>query len=157
MVGKPKDPGLIDQPELDAYCQPLLGLRLLSVSKLDYTWIFRFADGSLVLTESSWRLVADKAVRTSSEDHGQQFGLPAPVDAAKRVSSKIGRGQIVAASISAISGDLVIEFKGGVVLQFLQMSAGYEAWTLVLRGDEYHCVGGGHISRGTAVGPTGSR
>jgi hypothetical protein len=73
-------------------------------------------------TECPWRLIADEGISTSSEDHGQQFGLPRPIDAA---------------SVSGNSGDLVIEFRGKVFRELFQMPATDEAWVHQMHGDEY--------------------
>ncbi len=145
----------ISKSERDACSQPLVGLRLSDVKKLDYTWYFKFEDVSVVITESPWRLSAAEEVYTSSADEEQQFGLPAPVNAAKRVLSKIGRRHVVAASVSPKSRDLVIEFKDGSFLEFFQLSAGYVAWRIVLRDVEYTCEGGGRISRCAPLWPQG--
>ena len=60
----------------------LVGLQLKAVEKKDYSWFFTFDDGGSIATESFWRLITIEGVAVTSEDHGHQFGLPAPVDAA---------------------------------------------------------------------------
>ncbi len=44
-----------------------------------------------------WRLVEAGRIRFTSEDDGQQFGLPAPVDAASEVN-----GRLVGAAVEAV-------------------------------------------------------
>ena len=88
---------------------------------------------------------ADSIVVTS-EDHGHQFGLPAPVDAAERVLSRVAGQPVVAASIIRTTGDLSIEFAHQFHLQLLQMSCGYESWRLHIQGNETICTGGGDIA-----------
>ncbi len=147
-------PVLFNQPisgkERDSCGKVLVGLQLSSVSKGDYSWTFGFADGSQVITESRWRLlriVGDEPIIITSEDDGHQFGLPEPVDAAKWVSSRIVGHQVVAAEVFPESGDLMIEFTGGIWLELLQMSAGYEAWEFHVRDVWYVCQGGGKVCR----------
>lgn len=132
--------------DLDSYLKPLISHQLLSVEKLDYSWLFRFAGGITVATESFWRLINEGRIVVTSEDHGQLFGLTVPVDAVAAVLSSIGDRQVESAKISESSGDLTIEFKGRAALQLLQMSAGYESWRLSVGGTEIICTGGGEIA-----------
>jgi hypothetical protein len=45
------------------------------------SWSFRFDEGVEIRADSVWRLVAGGHITLSSEDHGQQYGLPSPIDA----------------------------------------------------------------------------
>ena len=132
------------QEKAKSYSSPLVGQRLLSVEKIDYSWCFDFSGEVSLATESSWRLINEDRIVVTSEDHGHQFGLPEPVDAARVLSSMVGR-TAEGAAIDASSGDLIIEFSGRVRLQLLQMSFGYESWRLSVRGSETICTGGGEI------------
>ncbi|HTG14456.1 MAG TPA: hypothetical protein VK747_04215 [Blastocatellia bacterium] len=132
--------------ELNSYGDPLIGHQLVSVEKKDYSWFFRFSGEVSVATESAWRLINEDRIVVTSEDHGHQFGLPDPVDAASIVLSSIGGRKVEAAAISACSGDLTIEFNGCAQLQLLQMSGGYESWRLFVRDSETICTGGGEIA-----------
>ena len=130
----------------NCYGRPLIGRQLLSVEKKDYTWFFAFGPGVTLATESPWRFIKQGRIVVSSEDHNQQFGLPAPVDAARDLLS-CARGLIVeGASVAADAGDLTVQFPGGLVLQLLQLSSGYESWRLTANGSESICVGGGSIT-----------
>ncbi len=145
-----------DQKELNSYCKPLIGHHLTSVEKVDYTWFFRFTGDITIGTESHWRLMIKERMVVTSEDHSQPFGLPEPVDAAKIVRAKIGRHTIESATISASTGDLVIELSGHAQLQLLQLSSGYESWQLYVNCNEAGissavgtvttCLGGGDIA-----------
>jgi hypothetical protein len=127
------------------YSKPLSGHQLVSGQKNDYTWFFGFAAGVSLATESPWRLIDDGRIAVSSEDHGHQFGLPAPVDAASEVLSCADGRTIEAASISSF-GDLIIQFSGRVQLQLLQLSRGYESWRLSAHGSESICLGEGGVA-----------
>lgn len=128
------------------YSKPLIGHELLSVEKMDHTWFFRFTGEITVATESLWRLLEKGRIVVTSEDHGQQFGLPEPVDAAERVAGSTVHRTVEAAGISPSSGDLTIEFSGRAHLQLLQTSSGYESWRLSVQGSETICTGGGDIA-----------
>ena len=125
-------------------CSPLVGEQLLSVEKRDYSWFFGFSGEVFLATETSWRLINDDRIVVTSEDHGHQFGLPEPVDAVSVLSSIVGR-TVERVGIDASSGDLTLEFSGRVRLQLLQMSSGYESWSLSSRGGEIICTGGGKL------------
>ncbi|HLF98021.1 MAG TPA: DUF6188 family protein [Methylococcaceae bacterium] len=133
--------------ELQTYSTPLIGHQLMSVEKRDQTWFFRFAGDITVATESLWRLIEKGRIVVTSEDHGHQFGLPERVDAAERVLASTILRTVEAAVISLSSGDLTIGFNGGMQLQLLQPSSGYESWRLSVQGSETICTGGGDITR----------
>jgi len=136
----------VNQTEPDPYSTPLVGRQLLSLERKDYTWFFGF-DGSVSLaTESPWRFIQQGRIVVSAEDHGQQFGLPAPVDAAREVLLRAAGFTVEAASVVTESGDLIIQFPGRVCLQLLQLSSGYESWRLSADGGESICMGGGGIA-----------
>jgi hypothetical protein len=118
---------------------------LKSVEKKDYSWFFVFTNEISMVTESPWRFLNTDRIIVTSEDHGHQFGLPAPVDAAARVLAGVSDNVVVATSISQPAADLIIDF-GDHQLEFLQMSSGYEAWRLYVHGDETICTGGGDIA-----------
>ena len=120
--------------------------RLSASVCVPYTWFFEFADDIAISTESPWRFMSAEGIVVTSEDHGHQFGLPAPVDAAERVLARVTGQAVVAASIIRRTGDLSIEFDQQLHLQFLQMSCGYESWRLHIRGNETICTGGGDIA-----------
>lgn len=63
----------------------------------------------------------------TSEDNEQMFGLKAPVDAASWVLGKTKGARITKSYVAERSSDLVIEFEGGLRLEFLCMSFGYES------------------------------
>jgi len=136
----------MNPPTDNSKVEPLVGQHLRSVEKKDYTWFFEFADDIAISTESPWRFMSAGGIVVTSEDHGQQFGLPAPVDAAERVLSRAAGQAVIAASIMRTTGDLSIEFAQQLHIQLLQMSCGYESWRLHIRGSETICTGGGEIA-----------
>lgn len=108
--------------------------------------VLRFADGIYIVTESPWRFLTLDGIAVTSEDHGHQFGLPAPVDAAERVLASVSNSLVVAACITRPAADLILNFGGGAYLQFFQMSSGYEAWRRFVYGEQIICTGGGIVS-----------
>jgi hypothetical protein len=136
----------MNSPDYNSYCAPLVGQVLSSLEKKDYSWCFVFADEMSIVTESFWRFLTAEGIVVTSEDHGHQFGLPAPVDATERVLADVSRLTVIGASITRPASDLIVDFGRGVHLQFFQMSCGYESWRLYVRGDETICMGGGDVA-----------
>ena len=126
-------------------CGVLVTKQLLSVEKKDYSWFFSFSGSVSVSTQSLWRVIKEDRLVVSSEDDGHQFGLSEPVDGASRMQSLIVGRTVEAAAIDPSSGDLTIAFDGRTRLQLLQMSSGYESWTLSAPGYEIICTGGGAL------------
>src|SRR5690348_9606840 len=88
----------------------LVGGRLNAVVPRDHDWVFSF-DGDVTLVVAVvWRLVVAGRNEFGSEDHGHQFGLPAPVDGVERTERCLG-GKVVKAVSVRTTGDLTIEFE----------------------------------------------
>jgi hypothetical protein len=123
----------------------LIGRQLSSARKSDYTWFFDFAPDGQVATESSWRFTDTAHVLVTSEDNEQLFGLKDPVDAASWVLGKTKGTKITKSFVAERSSDLVIEFEGGLYLEFLCLSAGYESWRSYCGPYNTICTGGGKL------------
>ncbi len=89
-----------------------------------------------------WRLVEAGRIRFTSEDDGQQFGLPAPVDAASEVNGRLVGAAVEAVQLRKGLLDLELRFSTGHSLQVIPDSSGYEAWQ-VSRGNRQFIAGGG--------------
>jgi hypothetical protein len=106
----------------------LLSHRLDDVVKHDYSWEFVFSDRVRLQVECLWRLVIPGRLVITSEDHGHQFGLPAPVDCLGEL-----RRQIIGAAVEDVKVrpgtiDIMLGFGSGRALEVIPTSAGYEAW-----------------------------
>jgi hypothetical protein len=123
----------------------LIGARLVRVERGEHEWSFVFADDTALTVECLWRIRVGGSVARTRDDDGQWFGLAAPVDA-EREAQELLPGDVRSVRLDEGSGDLVIEFGEGVVLEVLSNSAGYEAWQLH-RGDAMLlvCQGGGRV------------
>jgi uncharacterized protein DUF6188 len=124
----------------------LVGRRCDAVHRDEFSWSFVF-DAGAVTTPSLWRLIESGRIRVTSEDHGHQFGLPAPLDARHDAESALRSRAIESAKIRANTGDLILEFAGDLVLELLQTSSGYEAWHLISPdGQSIVATGGGELA-----------
>jgi hypothetical protein len=106
---------------------------------------FEFGDASLAV-DCLWRIKVDGRVALTSRDHGQQFGLPAPVDAPADASSRLKGRRVLEARLDENSADLTLEFDGGQRLEVLTDSSGYEPWNLHAPGVRLVALGGGGIA-----------
>ena len=124
----------------------LVGRQCSAVHREEFSWIFVF-DAGAVTTPMLWRLIESGRIRVTSEDHGHQFGLPAPVDARKEAESILLSRVIELATVRADTGDLILEFSDDLVLELLQTSGGYEAWHLISpEGQNVVATGGGELA-----------
>ncbi len=123
--------------------QAFVGQSLRSIEKLDYSWFFRFDAPLLIVTEAPWRLVTPQGIAVTDGDHGQQFGLPEPVDASTRVVSSLPSLEVQSMILDEKTGDLRVNFAADTYLHFLQMSCGYEAWRADTADGEIICLGRG--------------
>ena len=126
--------------------QSLVGQPLRSIEKKDYSWSFIFDDDAEIIADAPWRFVTPEGIYVASEDHGEPFGLPAPIDAAEILRAAVAGLLVTAAVIHPVTGDFTITFTEDSELQILQTSCGYEAWRLHLAGTETICRGGGELA-----------
>jgi hypothetical protein len=126
----------------------LVGRKCTEVVLLEpYSWRFFFGKGPQIAIEGGfWRLVVNGRVVRTSGDHGQQFGLPAPVDARQHATALLSDVLVVGVELRQATADLLIEFTGGVGLEIIADSTGYESWELFAPdGRCYVAQGGGQI------------
>jgi hypothetical protein len=67
----------------------LVGHHFQSLVRREYDWVVAFDKDATLVVECLWRLVEAGRIRFTSKDDGQQFGLPAPVDAAAEVNARL--------------------------------------------------------------------
>ena len=123
----------------------LVGCRIKDIGKQNYTWFFTFDDSGSITTESTWRLITVEGIKATSDDHGQQFGLPAPFDVIDVAKKTIGQHTIKQYNIDPRTSDLSLHFEDNCVIQFLNLSSGYESWHVVHGAHEIICMGGGTL------------
>ena len=113
-----------------------MGRRLSKIEKLPHDhWVFQFGSIIVLSTQSEWRVLSPEAILLTSGDDGQQFGLPKPVNAEASVRELIENHVIAKVDVDQASADFSVHFDDGTVLQIINLSSGYEAWTLTSEGD----------------------
>ncbi|WP_370191086.1 hypothetical protein [Qipengyuania sp.] len=107
----------------------LLIKRTITAEEAEGQWNL-ISDGEVCIHVSSWRLVGDNNIVVTSEDHGHRFGLPKPIDAVEILNTVLAGAPVAKVEVSSTTGDLIILFAGGVRLEILTLSAGYESWSV---------------------------
>jgi len=87
-------------------------------------WVFQFGNGAVLSTQSQWRLLSPNAILLTSEDDGQQYGLPKPVDAVGNISELLKRRVVSKVEVDQASADFNIYFDNETVLQIVNRSFG---------------------------------
>ena len=109
-------------------------------------WWIRFPNGAHVHTESLWRLVADGRIRLTSLDHGNWFGLKAPVMADDELKALIANRTVKQVRLTDCR-DLVLDFADNIRLEFLPTSACYEGRDIRFpNGDWIYAFSGGELN-----------
>src|SRR5688572_29166505 len=109
-------------------------------------WVFAFDDEATLVVSCLWRLIENSRIRFTSEDEGQQFGLPAPVDAAAELNRRVANATVEAVVLREHTLDLELRFDTGHVLQVIPNSSGYESWIAHDRDKQFIAVGGGELA-----------
>jgi hypothetical protein len=113
--------------------------------EVEGVWQFGFTSGWLRV-ECIWRAVSAAGILLGSEDHRQQFGLPAAVDAASRILVLLGGKVVESLNITSATSDLTIQFNDDLRLDIFNNSSGYEGWHYCDRqGLELIAQGGGRL------------
>jgi hypothetical protein len=109
-------------------------------------WRFVFEKPEYIQTQCLWRIARDNRVILTNEDDGHQFGLPAPIDAAMKASEAFASKSIRTVVLREFTADMLIEFVGGLRLEIIPTSGGYESWEVRGPGAICHVAqGGGQI------------
>jgi hypothetical protein len=123
----------------------LVGHSFQSLTRRQFDWVLAFDTDTSLVIACLWRLTEDERIRFTSQDDGQQFGLPAPVAAAAEVNHRLARAVVEAVELRQRTLDLELRFNTGHTLQILPDSSGYEAWTLSNGSSQFIAVGGGEL------------
>ncbi|OGQ22677.1 MAG: hypothetical protein A3I05_03900 [Deltaproteobacteria bacterium RIFCSPLOWO2_02_FULL_44_10] len=86
-------------------------------------------DGYTISIETLCRFISNDGKFISSSDHGHQFGLPAPFNAAQAIKEQIHKKKIINIEVKNDTGDLILFFENGR-LEIICSSSGYECYQL---------------------------
>ena len=124
----------------------LVGHRFQSLARREYDWVAAFDNDASLVVACLWRLVESGRIRFTSEDEGQQFGLPAPIDAAAEVNGRLADATVEAVDLREGLLDLELRFSTGHLLQIIPDSSGYEAWNVGSGNRQFIAIGGGELA-----------
>ena len=109
-------------------------------------FLFHFGAAGLRLS-CAWRLRQDGRIILAHADHGQRFGLPAPVDVPAAALAHLAGRVIVGGRIEDHVGDIILEFSEGCRLEVFNDSSGYEGWSMTAPdGTQLIAASGGEVS-----------
>jgi len=135
---QPTDPGNVD-------LSWMIGRGITDVT-FDGAWTFCFVDKGYINVECPWRILSEGRTTLSSDDHGQQYGLPAPIDAAAEATKLLSAVKIDAAQLRVGTSDILIDFSGNLRLEIIPISSGYEGWQMKNPfGTQFFAQGGGQV------------
>lgn len=125
-------------------------LECTKITRRENDWLFEFGDTHKLVVECPWRILAEGRIAHADEDDGQRFGLEKAVAGAERALSLLEGKRVRKFGIDEVSGDLRLEFVGGVALELWNNSSGYEAWSAIAKhgAQEFGIVaqGGGGVA-----------
>jgi hypothetical protein len=125
----------------------MVGRAVSEVSFLEPTlWRFSLGPREHIAVECLWRLIRCSRVVRCSSDHGRQFGLPAPVDAAQEAAELLSATSVSAVQLRKATADIRLDFSGDVCVEIIPDSSGYESWQVYAPGGVcFVAQGGGQI------------
>jgi Family of unknown function (DUF6188) len=107
----------------------ILGREVTEVFFLPPTlWRFFLGSAEHLTVECSWRIIKIGHVVLCAGDHGQKFGLPAPVDAAQEATRLLSGNTIAAVELRKATADILIDLTDDLRLEIIPDSSGYESW-----------------------------
>ena len=124
----------------------LVGHRFQSLTRREYDWIVAFDRDASLVVACLWRLVEADRICITSQDDGQKFGLPEPLESAAEVNSRLTGAAVEAIDLRSGLLDMELRFSTGHSLQILPDSSGYEAWNVCCRNRQFIAVGGGELT-----------
>jgi len=114
-----------------------------------HCWNFPLGDDYSLAIPCPWQILAEDRVVLASGDHGQVYGLPAPVDAVEEASKRLSGRKVNSVSLASGSAELEVEVEGGATLRTFNDSSGYEGWQLMgPNGTRWVVQGGGNVVSG---------
>lgn len=93
-------------------------------------WYFSLSYGGPIQVQCAWRVIQNKRIVLSSDDHNQRFGLPKNIDSAEEFNSLLSEVTITDACLLEGTLDLHLTFSNGCCLEIIPLSRGYESWQI---------------------------
>lgn len=110
------------------------------------SWMFNFKNNISLFASTFWRLLKDDRIVLVSADHGQQFGLPKPVDAVSELSDLLTEQKLITIRIKKNTADLILTLTNSYGIEIFISSGGYESYNLHADKKQYIGMGMGDIA-----------
>lgn len=117
----------------EQYIQAAIGAHL-RFERRDCDWLFEFDCGLRLNVGTNWRIRNAVGILLTNSDDGQQFGLPAPIDAEATANKLLAGATVESISDESSTGDLVIHLSDGKIIDVITDSSGYESWLAYIEG-----------------------
>lgn len=104
-----------------------------AVARREADWCFTFGDAGFLGVQCPWRLVAENRITVAGSDDQQMFGLGAPLDVEARANALLEGRAVSSLTVDSATADLRVQFEGGLLLELLNDSCGYEGWYAGMR------------------------
>ena len=73
--------------------------------------MFNFKNDISLFASTLWRLLKDDQIVKVSADHGQQFGLPKPVDASNELSKMLTGQTLINIQVKKNTADIILKLR----------------------------------------------
>ena len=110
------------------------------------SWMFGFKNNTSLFAATLWRLLKDDKIVLVSADHGQQFGLPKPVDVVNELTQLLTGQTLSKIQIKKNTADLILTLTNSFVIEIFISSGGYESYNLHSDNKQYIGMGMGDIA-----------
>lgn len=121
-------------------------LKDITFEEKSNSWYLKFDNDISFSLNTIWRLFKNDTVTLISNDHGQQFGLPKPIDLIEDLKSILDNKTLIEIQIEKNTGDLILNFQEKVKLVAYISSIGYESYEVFADGKRFVAQGGGDIA-----------
>jgi hypothetical protein len=110
------------------------------------SWIINFRNNISLFASTLWRLLKDDQIQLVSTDHGQQFGLPKPVDIVKELSDLLSGQILIEIKIKKNTADIVLTLTDSFQIEIFISSGGYESYSIHADNKQYIGMGMGDVA-----------
>ena len=110
------------------------------------SWMFNFNSNISLFASTLWRLLKDDRIILVSADHGQQFGLPKPVDVVNQFTQILTGQTLTKIQIKKNTADLILTLTNSFEIEIFISSSGYESYNLQADNKQFIGMGMGDIA-----------
>lgn len=110
------------------------------------SWNFEFADKISFNVSGMWRILIAKHIQFVSLDHGEQFGLPTPIDLITKITELLQGKTLLEIKVRQCTSDLLLYLTDNIQIEIFISSFGYETYHFTIEEKNYIGMGSGELS-----------